>query len=365
MLKRLTVLLAISGTLALSAQTAAEAKNFYVNQNGDNSDGLTVKTAWNELEHIDWTKLSAGDKILVAQGIYRTTLRINFRAKDRNPGNTVTISNQGKVVIDGTKSQVGIDFGRSRGVCVQSDSCNNLIIRNCGATAINFGQELAAGNTIWRLQVSNSGLGLSLGGSQNFISRCDIHDNKVNVLLIDGSNPSPRQDTRERRHQFFECWIHNTVNSGGDGIIGNSQSTLPYFSLEGCAIGPNLRNGIALTGRNTFFHIFDSLFINCTDNNVIVNDYDRCGINFFQNTSYMTKLNPVGKAHNALNINSGDVYLGGIMYGGNLKLQAPNVVFTAPPQGIVYFNTTGSPTPGQNVDPLLKDVLPEAFKRLC
>jgi hypothetical protein len=47
---------------------------WYVSRSGDNSDGKSWATAWNELDQIDWTAPEAGDRIEVEGGTYTTRL---------------------------------------------------------------------------------------------------------------------------------------------------------------------------------------------------------------------------------------------------------------------------------------------------
>jgi hypothetical protein len=47
---------------------------FFVSRTGDNSDGKTWATAWNELDQIDWSAVAPGDHIAIDAGTYTTRL---------------------------------------------------------------------------------------------------------------------------------------------------------------------------------------------------------------------------------------------------------------------------------------------------
>ncbi|HLC79904.1 MAG TPA: hypothetical protein VJG83_05805, partial [archaeon] len=53
---------------------AAVAENFYVSKIGNNSDGLSWASAWNEMNQINWNSINPGDTIWLAAGTYTTSL---------------------------------------------------------------------------------------------------------------------------------------------------------------------------------------------------------------------------------------------------------------------------------------------------
>lgn len=89
-MRKLTLLLLISfvGFLFI-APTPAEATDYFVSRQGDNSQGTSWQTAWNELDQIAWDKIQPGDTIFLDGGDtsmgYRTTLAPTRRGRSDNP----------------------------------------------------------------------------------------------------------------------------------------------------------------------------------------------------------------------------------------------------------------------------------------
>jgi hypothetical protein len=107
----LTLNILVALALALSAgalfvrpaTTLSVARTFYVSRNGNNADGLSWATAWNELSRINWGAVAPGDTILVDGGavacpalgpgyncgmVYNSTLSVN---KSGTSGAPITI----------------------------------------------------------------------------------------------------------------------------------------------------------------------------------------------------------------------------------------------------------------------------------
>src|SRR6059058_3335191 len=61
-------------------QTTVNSHLYYISKNGNNSDGLSWATAWNELDKINWPVIQPGDTILIDGGsqqmVYTTTFTI-------------------------------------------------------------------------------------------------------------------------------------------------------------------------------------------------------------------------------------------------------------------------------------------------
>jgi len=50
------------------------ATSYYVSKNGNNSDGLSWTSSWNEMNQINWANINPGDTIWLAGGTYTTSL---------------------------------------------------------------------------------------------------------------------------------------------------------------------------------------------------------------------------------------------------------------------------------------------------
>ncbi|MEM9774545.1 MAG: hypothetical protein AAF902_08200 [Chloroflexota bacterium] len=80
----------------------ANFNSFYVSKNGDNSDGQTWKTAWNEMDQIDWGILNPGDHVFVDGGAYSMTYRTPIiPQKNGHPGKPIVVQLSAEVGRDG------------------------------------------------------------------------------------------------------------------------------------------------------------------------------------------------------------------------------------------------------------------------
>src|SRR5437762_3080102 len=65
---------------ATSSALAATGTTYYVSKNGNNADGRSWATAWNELNQINWGVVQPGDSILLdggsSQMTYTTSLTV-------------------------------------------------------------------------------------------------------------------------------------------------------------------------------------------------------------------------------------------------------------------------------------------------
>src|SRR5579883_1080756 len=107
----LCMVLALLSCTSQPTVQAASRVTFYVSKNGNNSNGLSWQTAWNELDHINWTVVQPGDTIMLDGGAsgmtYTTTLTVG---KSGQPGEPITISRSAEPGHDGPVTFFG---GRS------------------------------------------------------------------------------------------------------------------------------------------------------------------------------------------------------------------------------------------------------------
>ena len=109
-------------------EAADSANTFYVSRNGDNTTGTSWATAWNELDQIQWSSISAGSTIYLDGGVsgmtYATDLvteksgtasqRITFTRSDASGhGGTVTITGT-LVMYNGYITVDGLDYQKFR-----------------------------------------------------------------------------------------------------------------------------------------------------------------------------------------------------------------------------------------------------------
>jgi hypothetical protein len=362
---KLLLALAVSGFFALASASGVQARDYFVGLTGDNSDGLTAKTAWNELDQIKWEQIKDGDLIKIAGGTYRKTLKINFQSVHlpqyfhTGMGYGVGISpatSTDRVVIEGSATnRVGVDFGNSIGVVLAAQSCDRLIIKNFPLAGVQFGPQ-SSKCFLFDAQVQDNLYGLRMDGNSNHVYWSDIHDNTQNVLVQNSSHQPGRVAA------FMNTWIHNKKFSySSNGIYAVSPIYLTQLAVSNCVIGPGLSNGILMNGTSPKLEAGNCLFLNSYNFNVraLTRYYAPNAISLYQCTSYMTQLNPLGRPHGAISLNTGTVSLfNNIFYQGVAALPPATVQVSG--QGNVAFKTTGTPIPGVTTDPDLKGVLPGA-----
>jgi hypothetical protein len=85
----------------------AEASTWYVSKNGNNLDGTTWTTAWNELNRISWNNVQPGDTVLIAGGTYTTRLTMSKSGTGADTSQKIKVQRatqagyNGKVIIPG------------------------------------------------------------------------------------------------------------------------------------------------------------------------------------------------------------------------------------------------------------------------
>ena len=75
---------------------------FYVSRTGNNADGRSEATAWNELNRIQWALLQPGDTLIIKGGTYRQRLIITADGESREK--PLTLRADGQVIIDGGRN---------------------------------------------------------------------------------------------------------------------------------------------------------------------------------------------------------------------------------------------------------------------
>lgn len=329
----------------------------YVSKSGDNSDGLTWATAWNEMDQIQWNLVvpQRGDTVNIDGGttrmIYTTPLKIQSSYSPYSPL-PVKVSEEaghnGQAVIYGAGQQ-------DNGVEIISGNCqilgskkSGLLICGWRGDGLVMPQGIGPHNKVQHLEIcKNRGAGLHLtGGFNNIISKNIIHDNRVNVL-VDPTGPI--------MSSFRTSWIYNsTYRTNSDGIIMGDGNNNPYVFVQDCVLGPGLKRGYHFAGASqTGGSLQNCLLINATRSNVSTVK----GLTASNLTSFMTKLNPWRRAHACVRIDSNQtVYpnesLGGsVFYGGAVRVD-PSIQYST--LNNTQYKTTGNTTflsPTQ-VDPL-------------
>jgi len=371
--------------LALMSAQAANATNFYVSKSGNNADGLTWQTAWNELAQVNWSKVTSASTIYIDGGpsgmSYYTTLTDD--ATTGSSASQVQIlqssesGHNGKVTITGGGWGVGVKgYGIwLKGVSNVQVQGNNLVFPgNTGGLEItgepNSGVYIGNCSSCGLFNVdihncSNTGLNLVLGGNTQACSfqNVQIHDNYLNLLGQAGPvNPYVIST-------FTSCAFYSSSPpSNGHGGTNLSSG---HFNFNYCAFGPYgdiaLPGGSqgAAPGSNCTASFNQTLFVQPSNYAVYVGGYGN-SVSMNEATSFMTALTPGGYArdflwqptagnNNVLSVNNSTVYGGAVAVptGTVLSSNNSNWQFITTGNTMALGTNIGNPTTQQ---PLVTNV---------
>ncbi len=292
--------------------------HFYVSKIGDNSDGLSWETAWNELDQIDWERVGPGDTILLDGGkfemVYSTQLMV---VKSGVYGMPITIKmahergRDGKVVIFGGRSTPLPYCGQNNYIYqtyrvgkigLLIDGASWIVIDGTGWSGIaihghnTHGIQLSPGSdnvTLRNIEVYDNGTarrwgsgwrsdsaGIFFSGSNLTFERLIVHDNGQDAFQSDGGN----ENFILRQSWLYNARRHPTVNesfnycSHSDGLQIYNGEQQSGFLFEESIIGPGFTNGLILgsisQSRSTYAVINDVtlrdvLLTKAADNNIL------------------------------------------------------------------------------------------------
>jgi hypothetical protein len=280
-----------------STPVTASGKTYYVSKSGNNSDGRSWSSAWNELASINWSVIHPGDTILLDGGVgkmvYATTLTIGNSGTSGAPitiRRATTPSRNGKVVIFGGRSiplpycgqpvyanqttgvaQVGIEFGAHAWIIVDGMSWGGISDYSHNTAGVAFDSS-ANHDTLRNMEIYDNGHayqssggawqpqtrgdGVALFGSNLTFEQMDIHDNGDDAL--EGANianitilHSWLHETREVPTQpglpFDQCVHQDGIQVWGGGVQSG-------VLIEDSILGPGLKEGTIIgqtpTGSN-------------------------------------------------------------------------------------------------------------------
>lgn len=324
------IALAVAFVLFAKAANAQPApQTFYVSRSGNNADGLSWATAWNELNQINWSQVPAGSLILLDGGttgmVYQTTLQV---MKTCTIERALGRGHSGQVVLDGTNSAQNIGVVSSYSFTLTGKRWRGIVIRNWRSGGVSMLQGGPASRLSF-LEVHGNGFGVTSGGqglafgvnSVN-LDHLIVHDNRSNGCSITGTSPGGSgQGTVDR------CWFYNsaypTIYSQGISCSGSLTARESVF-------GPGLRQGVVTFGPlygGGYANLSNDLFINAYDGNIVpmAGAPFGGGGNISRITSFMTKLNPAGMTHHAFDSPAGpmNVHVNqSVVWAGNINLAA-------------------------------------------
>ncbi len=274
---------------------------FYVSIAGNNADGRSWDTAWNELDQIQWEEVSPGDTIVIGGGEYHTQLDVK---KSGTLGMPITITTNGeKVVLDGQRpvlpycgqknyisipgddavdledqSFIVIDGQDWSGIVIKShvrgikmrEHASHIIVRN--VEMYNNGYSSGSG-----ANAAPNGPGVRLGGSDILFERVIIHDNGQdafqagwgvwNFTLRNSWLYNSREHPTVRGKSFNYCSHTDGIQIYDGGLQG------PVV-IEDSIIGPSFTQGIIIGSQATVNDVVirNTLFVGSDNAGIIISD---------------------------------------------------------------------------------------------
>ena len=270
---------------------------YYVASNGSDSNPGTATRPWKTIQKAADT-LVAGESVYIRQGTYHEHVIV---ANSGSQGKFITFQNYPgeTVVIDGEKSRptfwsglfsmfnkqyikvIGLKMVNSNLYGILADSCDHIYIQDC------------------EVFYSEHGGIVFEGGSNAFISNCDVHHNNDDVqnasheaISFDGVNT----------FEVEYCQVHHNEEEGIDAKYGATNGNIHHNNVYENN-GPNIyidaanninifnnrvhntsglygpKSGIMLSVEASYNYNQDNLYSINLYNNLIYNNY--CGISFW------------------------------------------------------------------------------------
>jgi hypothetical protein len=370
---------------------------YFVSRFGDNTNGLSWKTAWNELDQINWEVVEPGDTILLDGGrsemVYSSQLTVTKSGAFMMPITirmAKEIGRNGQVIIFGGRStplpycyqndyvyqindvrKIGILIENASWVVIDGTRWSGIVIHGHNEHGIQLTQG-SDNITMRNVEVYDNGIakqrgsgwipdsaGIFFSGTNLTFERLIVHDNGQDAFQSGGGNEN---------FTLRQSWLHNarrhpTVDesfnycSHTDGLQIYNGGQQRGFLIEETIIGPGFTNGLILgsvsQSQQTYAvidHVTlrDVLLTKAADNNILS----------YPNT------NPEGWILDHVTLDCSNtkyecLYLSGsdhrvtdsIFWGGKILLPDHKVEL----KDNCQWNTTGANV-GHEADPLFEDV---------
>ncbi len=358
----------IISALSICSITPAEANSpgppnqpriYHVSRNGDNTDGLTWATAWNEMDQIRWAEISPQrrDSLVIDGGakrmVYKKPMIVQITPWYSPVNVTVSTepSHNGQAVIAPGNAVNGIEI--SGGGFSLSGSKRSGILVYGAKNGLTVNTSAPYPFNIKNLEISHcteSGVTVQPAYYPIPLHQLILHDNAINLVSKQGYTPGGAT--------LNKCWIYNTTyGNQADGIRCDGSTggpPMPGITLNNCVLGPGLRDGInnLTSARPTLNNV---LLINSVRNNI-----SSYSVSMQKVTSFMTKMNPAENAHRCIKLQStgmpynqvSSIVNNSIIFGGTVEI--PTTVQTPYPpysqqfpitvDGNTQYRTTGNTT---------------------
>jgi len=300
--------------------TLPVATRFYISQNGDNTDGRTWETAWNELDQIDWAAVQPGDVILLDGGaqrmIYETSLVLEKSGSADRPiviRRATDPARNGRVILHGGRTTLlpycgqalyqpeeelplfGIDINKQAHIVIDGGKWGGILVHGFGRSGIRLlpgAQDILVRN----LELYNNGAarrgddgwypdqpGVQLAGADLTFEQMLIHDNGQDAFQSYWDSEGITNLVL-RRSWLYNSRRHPTVDESAnycthtDGIQIFSGGVQGPLLIEQSIIGPGFTQGVILgqtptaEGASAVVNnvtIRDVLFAKAADNNIL------------------------------------------------------------------------------------------------
>lgn len=260
----------ILATVEVTDTAMAELDNqvFFVSKTGDNSDGLSWATAWNEMDQIKWEIIQAGDVIQVDGGRnmanpmqYSTPLRptasgeldspitVQLADDERRDGQIILFGGNDQllpecgqldwdalahqeagesaivfadgvsnIVVDGRKRHgITIHGWRKRGINFDPDRTDNGVDDNTKNITLRYMHIYNNGDVVQRVDddsvdlffPANNSPGIKLSGTGHTFSFLEIHDNAADAIQSNFTNPEGGVFNNIGDFTLTDSWLYN------------------------------------------------------------------------------------------------------------------------------------------------------------
>jgi hypothetical protein len=355
-INRSLIFLALFALFFFTSAGAAQARDWYVSPKGDNTTGLSWKTALTAIPSLQFpiSQIQPGDRIILDGGTagynYGMIQQWSVSGTATSPI-TMTTSNaaghNGPVIFNGQTTD-GLPY-QPVGIVMAGSYCR-LIGAKRDAIQVNIFQFQGVnvggnGCVLANVQISNinpqikqngPGTGLTFSGTGNQFLNLDIYNCGIAASEFTGLGKS-------QTSTFHGCWFFDTYSSGSPGLTISDNNSASVMTIRNCVFGPGLGSGLTSTATAGQTTVDGCLFINGSSNNILVNSATGSTATMTVNkaTSFMTATNYQGLAANCLSFNgSGALKIdNSIFWGGNVAVAVGVPVKVA---GNFQYNTKGN-----------------------
>ena len=284
-MKRLFASVAFAISCVFTQQTDALAANHFVSPSGTGVDGSNWKKAWKSPSDIDWTKVNAGDQILLDGGTAGVTYNASIIVpKSGAQGAPITIrqspqaGHNGPITFYGgaTTGAVGLDnailiqgsfiniIGAQRGgikINAYKVACVN--IAGTGTNNINVKNIYMDNRVTSPPYGSTSSVGLRYSGYNNRILDCDFRNSTAGareIYTAGVENLTVFNRCSFGCDRFCDGWQRG---ASGDSILGVNNADASFKStthVRNSAFGPYVSFGLRVYSGT--WSVADCLFLN-------------------------------------------------------------------------------------------------------